>query len=332
MCGIAGWLGVTLAGHGAADLGVAERMAQVLHHRGPDARGIESWPEATLIHTRLSIIDLSPSGAQPMANEDGSVWTVFNGEIYNHGELRRELEARGHRFRGRSDTEVLPHLYEEEGIQCIARLHGMFALAIYDTRRRTLLLARDRFGIKPLFYAPGRERFAFASEINALREVPGVDFAVNRQALYDLTALTFIPAPDTFYTGIKAVEPAAVVVAQWVGETIEWSAQTYAQWAIPAASDLTMAEAVDRADALMTTAVQRQLESDVPLGTLLSGGIDSSLVSALAQDACGGGGGGGERLQSFNVRFAEKDYDETWAAVAVAAHIGSRHQTLDSGH
>ena len=160
MCGIAGWLGTLpdSAQH-------ASRMAQALRHRGPDAHGIQSWPEATLIHTRLSIIDLSPTGAQPMANEDGTVWTVFNGEIYNHRELRRQLEACGHVFKGRSDTEVLPHLYEEEGPEFVRKLRGMFALAIYDTRARTLLLARDRFGIKPLFYAPVPERFMFASEI-----------------------------------------------------------------------------------------------------------------------------------------------------------------------
>ncbi len=318
MCGIAGWLG-----HPPTDHGVAEGLARALHHRGPDRCGIESWPEATLVHTRLSIIDLSPSGAQPMANEDGSVWVVFNGEIYNHRELRRELEGRGHRFRGHSDTEVLPHLYEEEGRQGLARLQGMFALAIYDVRRKTLVLARDRFGIKPLFYAPGRECFAFASEINALREVPGIDFQVNRQALYDLTALTFIPTPDTFYMGIRGLQPAEVVQAQWVDDAVVWSTQAYHQWAIPTAPTLTMAEAVDRADDLMTTAVQRQLESEVPLGTLLSGGIDSSLVSALAQQ------NGVDGLRSFNVRFAEKDYDETWAAVAVADYIGSRHETLD---
>src|SRR4051812_25551082 len=148
MCGIAGWLG-TLSdpkSYGA-------RMAHALRHRGPDAQGVQTWPEAALVHTRLSIIDLSSAGAQPMANEDGTVWTVFNGEIYNHRELQRELETRGHVFRGHSDTEVLPHLFEEEGAAFISRLRGMFALAIYDSRNRTLLLARDRFGIKPLFFA-----------------------------------------------------------------------------------------------------------------------------------------------------------------------------------
>ena len=170
MCGIAGWLGNLPDGENHAG-----RMVQALRHRGPDAQGIKSWPEATLVHTRLSIIDLSPAGAQPMANEDGTVWTVFNGEIYNHQELRHDLEARGHVFKGHSDTEVLPHLYEEDGLEFVSKLRGMFALAIYDTRSRTLILARDRFGIKPLFYAPGKERLAFASEIRALLELPGID-------------------------------------------------------------------------------------------------------------------------------------------------------------
>src|SRR5437016_2334067 len=136
MCGIAGWLGNL-----PCSKGVAKNMAQALFHRGPDAYGIRSWPDATLVHTRLSIIDLSPAGAQPMANEDGTVWTVFNGEIYNHRELRRDLEARGHVFKGHSDTEVLPHLYEEEGLDFVNKLRGMFALAIYDTKNNTLILA-----------------------------------------------------------------------------------------------------------------------------------------------------------------------------------------------
>ena len=156
-----------------ADDETIESILAALAHRGPDGRATKAWPEATLLHTRLRIIDLSPTGDQPMGNEDGSVWTVFNGEIYNHHELRQELESKGHRFRGRSDTEVLPHLYEELGDGMFARLRGMFAIAILDRRRRRLLLARDRFGIKPLFYARRPDFLAFASEINALRLVPG---------------------------------------------------------------------------------------------------------------------------------------------------------------
>src|SRR5690242_12179479 len=175
MCGIAGWFGAPLP-----NKGYATQVMNMLHHRGPDGDGIKDWPEATLIHTRLSIIDLTPTGAQPMSNEDGTVWTVFNGEIYNHRELRLGLISRGHIFRGRSDTEVLPHLYEEEGPDFVSKLRGMFALAIYDTRNRILILARDRFGIKPLFYASGRTRLAFCSEIRALLKVPGVDTRPDR--------------------------------------------------------------------------------------------------------------------------------------------------------
>ncbi|MCS6263352.1 MAG: asparagine synthase (glutamine-hydrolyzing) [Nitrospira sp.] len=318
MCGIAGWLGSVTDGQQSAT-----RMARALRHRGPDSQGIRSWPEATLVHTRLSIIDLSPTGAQPIANQDETVWAVFNGEIYNHRELRRELESRGHVFRGRSDSEVLPHLYQEEGPGFVSRLRGMFSLAIFDTRAKTLLLARDRFGIKPLFYAQAPHRLAFASEINALLTLPGVDDRPDRQALYDFAALLYIPAPETFYRGIRALQAGEVLEARLNHDGISWKTRTFHQWAIAPDPAITATQAVDRTDALLTTAVQRQMESDVPLGALLSGGIDSSLVSAAAQEAAT------RSLHTFNVRFSEQEYDETWAAVAVAQHIGSDHTTLD---
>ena len=318
MCGIAGWLGRVSDGNRHA-----ARIAQILRHRGPDAHRIRSWPEATLIHTRLSIIDLSPAGTQPMANEDGTVWTVFNGEIYNHRELRRNLEARGHVFRGRSDTEVIPHLYEEEGLAFVERLRGMFALAIYDTRTRTLGLARDRFGIKPLFYAPGRNLFAFASEIRALRELPEIDDRPDRQAVYDYSALFYIPAPQTFFAGIRALQPGEMLVAQLEESGPSWKIHTYHRWSIAPDPSMTLRQAAERADELITRAVGRQIESDVPLGALLSGGIDSSLVSVAAQSALSG------KLQTFNVRFSEEQYDETWAALTVSTHIGSHHETLE---
>jgi asparagine synthase (glutamine-hydrolysing) len=318
MCGIAGWLGTLPNSEN-----YAAHLVQAMHHRGPDAHGMQSWPEATLVHTRLSIIDLSPAGAQPMANEDGTIWTVFNGEIYNHHELRRGLEARGHVFKGRSDTEVLPHLYEEEGLAFVTRLRGMFALAIYDVRTRTLVLARDRFGIKPLFYAPGTNSLAFASEIRALRKLPGIDDRPDKQAIFDFAALFYIPAPETFYTGIRALQPGELLEARLDAQGVSWKTRTYHQWAITPDPVIRVAQAVERADTLLTAAIRRQVESDVPLGALLSGGIDSSLVSAAAQAALSGG------LRTFNVRFSEKEYDETWAAVAVAKHIGSRHETLD---
>ena len=258
-----------------------------------------------------------------MANEDGTVWTVFNGEIYNHRELRHDLEKRGHIFKGHSDTEVLPHLYEEDGVELVSKLRGMFAIAIYDTRSRTLILARDRFGIKPLFYAPGKERLAFASEIRALLELPGIDTTPDRQAIYDFAALFFIPAPETFYRGIRALQPGEMLEARLDADRVSWTTRTYHQWSITPDPALTLEQATDRVDALLTNAVRCQMESDVPLGTLLSGGIDSSLVSAAAQEALNGG------LRTFNVRFSDNGYDETWAAVEAAKHIGSCHETLE---
>ena len=320
MCGIAGWLGRL-----DQDRETPDNIMRVMHHRGPDAKGCRRWSEAALIHTRLSIIDLSPAGAQPMANEDETVFVVCNGEIYNHRELRKELEARGHRFHGGSDTEVLPHLYEEEGPEFPARLRGMFAIAVYDSRNKTLLLARDRFGIKPLFYAPQARRLAFASELNALLEVPGIERNVDRQALYDFASLCYIPAPETFYRSIKALQPGELVEAGLHDDDMVWRTKTYHRWVMAPNPALTLEDAANRAEELINTAVSRQMEADVPLGCLLSGGIDSSLVSAATQSAAPNGNG----IATFNVRFADKEYDETWAALAVAEGIGSRHRTLD---
>jgi asparagine synthase (glutamine-hydrolysing) len=322
MCGIGGWLGTLPNGEI-----YAAQMQLALHHRGPDAHGIRSFAEATLVHTRLSIIDLSPAGAQPMSNEDGTVWVVFNGEIYNHVAIRCDLEAKGHVFRGHSDTEVLPHLYEEDGAEFVSKLRGMFAVAIYDTRTRTLILARDRFGIKPLFYAPSEDRLAFASEIRALLEVPGIDLHPDRQAIFDFAALFYIPAPETFYRGICALEPGELLIANMGGGQVSWKTRSYHRWTIDIDPSLTLETAAGRAEDLVTAAVQQQLESEVPLGALLSGGIDSSLVSAAAQHALSGS------LRTFNVQFSVDDYDETWAALAVANHIQSCHETLEmNGH
>jgi asparagine synthase (glutamine-hydrolysing) len=318
MCGIAGWLGSLSNGSDYAD-----HMAQALRHRGPDGLGIRIWPYAALVHTRLSIIDLSSNGAQPIGNEDGTVWAVFNGEIYNHRDLRRRLEDRGHIFKGRSDSEVIPHLYEEDGPDFIAKLRGMFAIAVFDTRRNRLILARDRFGIKPVFYTQGADRLGFASEIRALRTLPDIDDRPDRQAVYDFAALFYIPAPETFYTGIRAMRPGELLVAEFGPGGISCRSHMYHTWIIAPDPTMALDQATDRAEALLTAAVDSQLESDVPLGTLLSGGIDSSLVSAAAQKCTD------RRIKTFNVRFADKEYDETWAAVATAHHIGSDHMTLD---
>src|SRR4051812_32255703 len=185
MCGICGF--------NWTDAPLVERMKAMLVHRGPDDQGSYVADGVSLGHRRLSIVDLSESGRQPLTNEDGSIWITFNGEIYNHTELRRELEARGHRFRSRTDTEAIVHGYEEWGDDVVRRLTGMFALAIWDARRRRLLLARDRLGIKPLYWAQVNGRFSFASEIKALLQDPGLPRDVSRQGLFDVMGYEFTP-------------------------------------------------------------------------------------------------------------------------------------------
>jgi len=319
MCGIGGWIGYQERGEE-----VAIRMRQALHHRGPNGHGIKTLPIATLVHTRLSIIDLSESGSQPMGNETGTIWSVCNGEIYNHRELRNDLEQKGHTFKGYSDSEVIPHLYEELGAGFVERLRGMFAIAIYDDRTRTLFITRDRFGIKPIFYAPSKRWLAFASELRALLCVPGINTRPDRQAVYDSTSLLYIPAPETFYQGIRAVQAGEILEAHLVQDgELAWKRRQYWRGVIAPDQSRSLSEAADQAEGLITAAVRRQLESDVPLGALLSGGIDSSLVSTAAQRLLAG------TLRTFNVRFPVQKYDETSAALAVAEHIGSRHTTLD---
>jgi asparagine synthase (glutamine-hydrolysing) len=319
MCGIAGSFGKE-----ELDAVVGERVLEALRHRGPDGSASKTWPEATLLHTRLRIIDLSPTGDQPMSNEDGTVWTVFNGEIYNHHELQAELEKCGHRFRGRADTEVLPHLYEEYGDAMFAHLRGMFGIAILDLRQRRLLLARDRFGIKPLFYSADGDAVVFASEINALREFPGVDLTPDPQAIADFAGLLFVPAPHTIHRGVSALSPGEFVDCRLGNdERVSVARRRFHEFTSEPNQDLTLDQALDDVDALVEKAVVRQLESDVPLGSLLSGGIDSSLVSLYSRRNIEGD------LLTFNVRFPDDEYDETPAAQTVAHAIGSRHQTLE---
>jgi asparagine synthase (glutamine-hydrolysing) len=301
-------------------------MASALRHRGPDAQGHRCWPDAALVSTRLKIIDLSPEGDQPLGNETATVWAVLNGEIYNHRDLRRWLEGRAHTFRGHSDTEVIPHLYEECGTKFVERLEGMFALAVYDTESGRLILARDRLGIKPLFYGVQEtsesSALAFASELRTLVEFPGIDDTPEPQAIFDVLALTFVPSPETFYRGIRSLDPGHALEASIVRGSISWETQPFHRWIVAPDLSLTADAAVDRAQDLLSSAVGRQLESDVPLGCLLSGGIDSSLVSAAAR------AGAGSELRTFNVKFGEPAFDETWAARRVAEHLGTVHETL----
>jgi asparagine synthase (glutamine-hydrolysing) len=301
-------------------------MASALRHRGPDAHGHRCWPDAALVNTRLKVIDLSPEGDQPLGNETSTVWAVLNGEIYNHRNLRRWLQGRGHRFRGHSDTEVIPHLYEECGTKLVERLEGMFALAVYDMESKRLILARDRMGIKPLFYGlqenPDNSGLAFASELRALVQFPGIEDTPELQAIFDVLALSFVPAPETFYRGTKSLEPGHTLEASIVRGSISTKIQAFHRWTIAPDFSLTADAAVNQAEDFLSSAVSGQLESDVPLGCLLSGGIDSSLVSAAAQM------GTGSRLRTFNVKFGEPAFDETWAARRVAEHLGTAHETL----
>ncbi len=323
MCGIGGWVG-----HVENPSAVAAGLIDRMRRRGPDGSGQKTFDGAALLHTRLRIIDLSEAASEPMPNEDGTVWSVFNGEIYNHHELRRQLEERGHRFVSRCDAEVIPHLFEEMGTDAVPLLRGMFALAVWDTRNRTLTLARDRFGIKPLFYATAGSRpdaVLFASDVGALAAVPGVDASPDPQALSDFAALTFTPAPVTFFSGVRALEPCQTVTVQLAGDgtPVVERPRTYHQWMINPQRDLTLGQAELTAAKLLNSAVGSQVESDVPLGAMLSGGIDSSLVSYEAQIALDG------RLSTYSVRFPDEQYDETHAALAVARHIRSTHEVVD---
>lgn len=321
MCGIAGWVGRLPGGARFADL-----AAQALSHRGPDGSSAYVSDVAGLVHTRLRVIDITERGTQPMSNEDRSVFSVFNGEIYNHRQLRGDLAARGHVFTGHCDGEVIPHLYEEFGPEFVSLLRGMFALAVIDTRRGSFLLARDRFGIKPLFYSrfetDGGPCVAFASEIGPLRTLPGIDIRVNEQALLDYLALTYVPGPDTLFRGIHAVNPGVACVGLIHDGGASTRPLPFARWSISPDHALAEDLAAEICAERLSDAVRGQLEADVPMGALLSGGIDSSLVSSFAQAGSGGG------LDTFNVQFPVDSYDETWAATMVSSHIGSRHKTL----
>src|SRR5438094_347095 len=318
MCGVAGRFHPVALG-GAP--GWAPRVSALLAHRGPDGEGHYSDDRCELVHRRLALIDLSPTGHQPMANEDGSVYVVFNGEIYNHRDLRSELERRGHRFRGTSDTEVLVHLYEEHGERMAGRLRGIFAFAIYDSRRRALYLARDRFGVKPLFYALHNGEWVFASEIKAILALPGFRPAIDRQACYDFLGLGYVPEPATGFANVEAVPKGAALTVNaggphWVRFHEVAARPDHARRLDQAAADVEHA---------LLDAVGRQAIADVSVAALLSGGMDSPLVVAAHRRATGGS------TATFNVRFPAKSHDETAIAVAVARHCGTAHRTIDLG-
>ena len=321
MCGLAGRFNAERL---PAAPGWHARADQLLAHRGPDGAGHWVDEQCELVHRRLALIDLSPAGAQPLANETGDVWVVFNGEIYNHQELRALLAARGHVFRSRSDTEVLVHLYEERGERLVEHLRGIFAFAIYDARRRRLLLARDRFGVKPLFYATIGGQLVFASEIKAITALPGFRPTLDRQAVCDYLGLGYVPEPATGFAEIQALPPGAVLIT-----TRENSrAETYHRTAAHPDQTRTLEDAAVQAGKKLIGAVHRQSEADVPVAALLSGGIDSSLVVA-AHSRTSADVPGTRQATTFNVRFPVQGADETPRALDVARHFGTEHHVIE---
>jgi asparagine synthase (glutamine-hydrolysing) len=286
-----------------------------IRNEGPRTRDLEPGTHAVLGHTRLSIIDL-PGGKQPMGNEDGTVQVVFNGEIYNFRELRRDLEARGHRFATRSDTEVLVHLYEEKGEELVHDLHGMFAFAIWDARRGRLVAARDRLGKKPFYYLESPLRLAFASELKALAAIPGFDRTVDPEAVHLYLTYQYVPPPRTIFRAARKLSP---------GQLLTWEAgrlRTRTWWQVPAdeAPDRPEGEWIERVRAALEEAVRRRLVSDVPLGAFLSGGVDSSIVVALMSRLSGA------PVKTFSIGFREAAYDERPFAREVAARYGTDHE------
>ena len=318
MCGVAG----RFHPDGVPELhGWSERAAALLAHRGPDGAGRYRDGRCELVHRRLALIDLTASGRQPMANEDESVWVVYNGEIYNHRSLRAELIGRGHTFRGTSDTEVLVHLYEEMGDALVERLRGIFAFGIYDLRARRVLLARDRFGVKPLFWAALPDQWVFASEMKAITAIPGFAPTLDRQACYDFLSLGYVPEPATGFEDIHALLPGARLSIGPEGARLS----TYFRTEARANARHTLPEMVERCAARLLESVGRQAVADVPVAALLSGGIDSSLVVAAHRQVTGA------PTSTFSVRFPDARHDETEAAQTVAAHCGTEHHIIDLG-
>jgi asparagine synthase (glutamine-hydrolysing) len=290
-------------------------MGDAIRHRGPDDSGIWTGPGVGLVHRRLSIIDLSPAGHQPMANEDGSVWIVFNGEIYNFQELRKDLVAQGHAFRSATDSEVIVHLYEEEGDACVERLDGMFAFAIWDAPRRRLLLARDRVGKKPLKYAEIPGGLVFSSELKALLAAELVDREVDVPQIHDFLTFGHVPAPGTGFARIRKLEPGHRMV--WERGRLSrdryWSLDYRAKQCLPATE---WREEVRRS---VRQAVERRLVADVPLGAFLSGGVDSSIVVACMAQASA------RPVETFSIGFEHEDFNELPYARQVAERWKTSH-------
>ena len=328
MCGIAGIVAARL-GSPAVDLAERVRlMAGCLRHRGPDDDGVWIDAEAgvALGHRRLSIIDLSSAGHQPMISADGRYVISYNGEVYSHSEIRADLEARGCCFRGHSDTEVILESISAFGLHTtLQRMIGMFAISVWDRKHRSLHLVRDRLGIKPLYWAKFGELFLFGSELKALRAHPGWTPRINRAAVALFLRHNCVPAPHTIYEGVHKLEPGTILTVAPGGEPrLEhfWNAREVAGAGVTDQLTGSDAELTDRLEQLLQDAVRRRMIADVPLGAFLSGGIDSSTVAALMQAVNAG------PVKTFSIGFESTAYDEAPYARAVAQHLKTEHTEL----
>jgi asparagine synthase (glutamine-hydrolysing) len=317
MCGIAGILELGADGH--VDPSVLRRMCDVMAHRGPDDDGFFTHGRIGLGMRRLSIVDLS-TGHQPIRNEDGSIWIVFNGEIYNHRALREQLITRGHHFRTQSDTESIVHLYEEYGKNCVEHLRGMFAFAIWDEKRQSLFVARDRLGIKPLYYRHSPQSFIFGSEIKVLLAYPGSPPELNREGLPEFLSFGYLSGDETFYDGVRKLMPGHRLEIDQRGET---RVEQYWDLALgPEEKTHDERYYVESYRDLLEGAVESHLMSDVPLGVFLSGGLDSSAVAALMTKIRRG------PVETFSVGYPEQTYSELPYARTVAQHLNSVHHEV----
>ena len=325
MCGIAGFIGAAPG----SDIGdIAEAMAKSIAYRGPDDQGIwtDGECETALVHRRLSIIDLSAAGHQPMLSADERYVISYNGEVYSFQPIAAELAARGHKFRGHSDTEVILESFAVNGIEAtLKRMIGMFAIALWDRRDRTLTLMRDRLGIKPLYWAKFGNTFLFGSELKALRAHQGWTPRIDQSAVAAFLRHNYIPAPRTIYEGVYKLEPGTVLTLPWRGEpkiSRFWDARSVARDCSHNPLEGSDAELTEQLESLLKDAVGRRMIADVPLGAFLSGGVDSSTVVALMQAAKSG------TVKSFSIGFDIEGHNEAPHAAAVARHLQTDHTEL----
>lgn len=317
MCGIAG----VLDWRTPPDVSELRAMVQALQHRGPDEQGVHLHGPVGLAHARLSIIDLV-GGHQPMSNEDDTIWVSFNGEIFNHLELRADLERAGHRFKTHSDTEVLVHLYEAHGDAFVEHLNGQFAIALWDQNRERLVLARDRVGIRPLVYTQIHGRWCWASEAKALFALPEVPRRLHLPTLNEVFTFWSPLGDHHVFEGLHHLEPGHILTIDRQGAQV----RCYWDWTFDHSDahrdDIRLDDAVEQVRALMHDAVQLQLRSDVPVGAYLSGGLDSSIIASLVKDIAP------EQLRTFSLTFDDPEFDESAYQAAMAQHLGTSHSSV----